>query len=317
MRQIPDWYGADVKIGFGLPVSGAWATVDIIEQVARRAEELGYHELWSFQRLLSPVDGSWGEQYRSVHDPLVALAYAAALTTRIRLGVAVVNMPFVAPVLLAKQTATLDIVSRGRLDIGLGLGWADEEYAAAGATKHRVAARADEFIQVYRSLLADEVVEHDGEFYHIPRTRHDPKPVQRPHPPILLGGTVPAALRRAGRLADGWVSSSRADLVAIGDSIRIVREAAADAGRDPSTLRFVCRGVVKVRSVATGADRAPLTGSTDQIRADLDAIAGRGVTELFVDLNFDPEISSPDADPATSLRRAREVLDAFAPAASA
>jgi probable F420-dependent oxidoreductase len=303
-----------VKIGFGLPVSGAWASVDILSHVARRAEELGYHELWSFQRLLSPVDGSWGEQYRSVHDPLLALAYAAALTTRIRLGVAVMNMPFLSPVLLAKQTATLDILCRGRLDLGLGLGWADEEYAATGATRHRLPVRAEEFIRVYRSLLTDDVVEHDGEFYHVPRARQDPKPVQRPHPPILLGGTVPAALRRAGRLADGWVSSSRANLVTIGDSIRIVERAAADAGRDPAALRFVCRGVVRVRATPTTVDRAPLTGTVEQIRDDLRAIAGRGVTELFVDLNFDPEIGSPDADPAESLRRADAALDAFTPA---
>lgn len=306
-----------MKIGFGLPVSGAWATVDTIGHVARRAEQLGYHELWTFQRLLSPVDGSWGEQYRAVHDPLLSLAYVAALTSRIRLGVAVVNMPFVAPVLLAKQTATLDILSGGRLDMGLGLGWADEEYAAAGATKDRVAARADEFIRVYRRLLADDVVEHEGEFYRVPRMRMDPKPVQRPHPPILLGGTVPAALRRAGRLCDGWVSSSRADLVMIGDSIRTVKDAAARAGRDPDALRFACRGTVKVRPAgATGADRPPLSGTVEQIRGDLAAIAERGVTEVFVDLNFDPEISSPDADPAESRHRADEALEAFAPGGS-
>jgi hypothetical protein len=117
------------------------------------------------------------------------------------------------------------------------------------------------------------------------------------------------------RLADGWVSSSRADLTAIGDSIAVVREAAAAAGRDPSALRFACRGVVRLRPEGS-PDRRPLTGTLDEIRADITALSDQGVTELFADLNFDPEISSPSADPAASLRRAEEILDGLAPVTS-
>ena len=299
-----------MQIGFALPVSGSWATPENIRHVATRAEELGYHSLWVFQRLLSPVDGSWGEMYRSVTDPLVTLGYAAAITQRIRLGVAVINAPFVSPVLLAKQATTVDRLSAGRLDLGLGLGWSDEEYAASGTTKHRVGQRSEEFIGVLRALWTDEIVEHDGEFYQVPRTRAEPKPVQRPHPPILLGGTVPAALRRAGRLADGWISGSRADLGVIGESIGIVAAAAEAAGRDPAALRFVCRGSVQVRA---DGQRRPLTGTLDQIRSDFAGLAEQGVTEVFVDLNFDPEIGSPDADPAACLDRADQALAALAP----
>jgi probable F420-dependent oxidoreductase len=305
-------YGAGVEIGFALPVSGSWATPDTVRHVAQRAEDLGYHSLWTFQRLLCDPAGTWGEMYRQVSDPLVTLGFAAAVTRTARLGVAVVNMPFVSPTLLAKQTATIDVLSGGRLDLGLGLGWADEEYAASGATKENVGRRADEFIVTLRTLWTDAVVQHDGEFYHIPPMRSEPKPVQRPHPPILLGGTAPPALRRAGRLADGWVSSSRANLTVIGESIDIVKQAARKAGRDPAALRFVCRGVVRVRGAVDG-DRPPLMGTLDQIRTDLEPVAEQGVTELFVDLNFDPEIGSPDADPAESRRRADEVLEALAP----
>jgi len=297
-----------VEIGFALPVSGSWATPDAVVHVARRAEELGYHSLWTFQRLLSDVDSTWGEMYRSVHDPLVTLGYAAALTERVRLGVAVVNLPFVTPVLLAKQSATLDLLSGGRLDLGLGLGWADEEYVASATTKRHQGRRAEEFITVLKTLWTDDVVAHDGEFYRIPPARLEPKPAQRPHPPVLLGGTAPPALRRAGRLTDGWVSSSRADLDRIGESIAIVREGATEAGRDPGALRFVCRGVVKV-----GPRTGRLTGTYDEIRADLAPLAEQGLTELFVDLNFDPRIGSPDADPAESRRRADEALEALAP----
>jgi probable F420-dependent oxidoreductase len=301
-----------VKVGFAVPVSGSWATEQNIVYAARRAEQLGYHSLWAFQRLLSPVDGHWGETYRSVQDPVVTLAYLAGQTERIRLGVAVLNMPFFAPVLLAKQLATLDIVSRGRLDAGLGIGWSDEEYAAVGVAKEGRGRRAEEFLSLLKKLWTDDVVEHEGEFYRVPATRMDPKPVQRPHPPILLGATAPAALRRAGRLCDGWVSSSRADLTRIGESIAVVRTAAAEAGRDPAALRFVCRGVVRVRPAGSG-DRPPLTGSLEQIRGDIERLGDQGITEVFVDLNFDPEIGSPDVDPDESMRRADQVLDALAP----
>ncbi|MGH3679821.1 MAG: LLM class flavin-dependent oxidoreductase [Natronosporangium sp.] len=302
-----------MKIGFGAPVSGSWATPENLAHVARRAEQLGYHSLWTYQRLLSPTDAGWGEIYRSVQDPLLPLAYAAAVTSRIRLGVAVVNLPFVSPVVLAKQLTTLDILSGGRLDAGLGNGWADQEFTATGTGKRGQARRAEEFLAVLKRLWTDDVVAYQGSFYRVPPMRADPKPVQRPHPPILLGAGAEPALRRAGRLCDGWVSSSRADLSRIGASVAVVKAAAERAGRDPARLRFVCRGSVKVRP-AGSPDRAPLVGTVAQIRSDFADLAGQGITELFLDLNFDPQIGSPDADPAESRRRADDALLAFAPA---
>jgi probable F420-dependent oxidoreductase len=301
-----------MKIGFGAPVSGSWATPENLAHVARRAERLGYDSLWTYQRLLSPVDAAWGDVYRSVQDPLLPLAFAAAVTSRIRLSVAVVNLPFIAPVVLAKQLATLDILSGGRVDAGLGNGWSDEEFAATGASKRAQGRRAEEFIDVLTRAWTDEVVSYEGTFYRVPRMRMDPKPVQRPHPPILLGGGAEPALRRAGRLCDGWVSSSRVDPRRLGESVAVVKAAAEQAGRDPAALRLVCRAAVRVRP-ASGGERAPLVGTLDQIRSDLDDLAAQGITELFVDLNFDPEIGSPDADPAESMRRADEVLAALAP----
>src|SRR4051812_20979455 len=100
-----------MRIGFGLPVSGGWATPAAMRRIATRAEEFGYHSLWTFQRLLYPAGHPMGPVYRSVHDPLVSLSYVAGMTERIRLGVAVVNLPFLSPALLAKQLASLHIVS--------------------------------------------------------------------------------------------------------------------------------------------------------------------------------------------------------------
>jgi probable F420-dependent oxidoreductase len=305
-----------VEIGFAVPVAGSWATPDNQRHVARRAEELGYASLWTFQRLLfpaAPQGPRWTPAYRSVLDPTVTLAFLAGQTTRIRLGVAVLDIPFFSPALLAKQLTTLDIVSGGRLDAGLGLGWSTEEYAAAGTPYQRRGRRAEEFLQVLLKLWSEPVVDFQGEFYTVPAARSEPKPVQRPHPPLLLGASADAALERAGRLAEGWVSSSGADLTRIGVSIGKVRAAAQKAGRDADRLRFVSRGVIRVRP-ARQPDRLPLSGSFEEIRGDLDLLREQGVTEVFLDLNFDPEVGSPDADPAASIRRATEVLEEFAPA---
>ena len=297
-----------MDIGFALPVSGSWATPRNVTDIARRAEELGYTTLWTFQRLLVAEGGSLPSPYFSVLDPVVPLGYAAAVTERIRLGTAIVNAPFVAPIVLAKQLATLDVLSEGRLDAGLGLGWSAEEFAASGASMDHRGAQIVDYLACLRAIWGPDPVEYDGRFYTVPRSSVQPKPVQQPSPPLLLGGTAHAALVRTGRIADGWISSSRADLSEIGSSVDIVKSAAADAGRDPDVLRFVCRGVL--RDVPR---RGPLTGSLDEIRADLPVLAAQGLTELFLDLNFDPEIGNPDADPEVSLRRAHEVLDALAP----
>ena len=126
-----------MKIGFGLPVSGAWATPDNIASFARRADEAGYSSLWSFQRLLVPEGSGMEPVYQSVLDPMAALSFAAAVTSRIRLSVAIINAPFVPPAYLAKQAASLDVLSAGRHDLGLGIGWMPEEFALTGSTIDR------------------------------------------------------------------------------------------------------------------------------------------------------------------------------------
>ncbi len=306
-----------MRIGFGLPISGSWATSPNMVYVARRADDLGYASVWAFQRLLHPATGDWGSTYRSVHDPIVALAHVAAVTERVRLGLAIVNVPFLSPIVLAKQLTTLDHVCAGRLDVGLGLGWSREEFAAVGVPYQRRGARAEEFIRCLRAIWTNDVVDFQGKFYRVPPSFVDPKPVQHPHPPLLLGGSAEAALRRVGRLADGWISASRQDLTRIAADIDVIREAAREAGREPETLRFVVRGVVHLGREQQDAQggRSPLTGTVEQINADLAVLEDHGVTEVFLDLNFDPGIGSPDADPHESIRRAERVLEAFAPSA--
>ena len=304
-----------MQIGFGAPVAGAWATPEYLTALARRAEDAGYASLWSFQRLLVPEGSGMEPVYRSVLDPMVALGYVAASTARIRLGVALVNLPFVSPTVLAKQASTVDVLSGGRLDLGLGIGWMPEEFAATGASTARRGARTEEYLAVLHTLWADEVSSFDGEFYTIPAGRQDPRPVQRPGPPVLLGGMSHPAMERAGRIADGWITSSRADLSKISEAVAVIREAASAAGRDPEALRIVCRGVVRAGDEEQGPDsgRRLLSGGFAQIREDTAWLGEQGVTELFYDLNWDPQVGSPSVEPRAAAARAEEILGQLAP----
>ena len=298
-----------MRIGFGLPVSGAWATPDHVLTVARRAEDLGYASLWAFQRLLVPTDEVLAPVYTSVLDPTVVLGFAAAVTERAELGLAIVNAPYQSPALLAKQLTTLDLLSGGRLVAGLGLGWLPAEFAASGVPFDRRGARMEEFVRCLEALWGPDPVEFEGEFYRIPRSQVLPKPRSASgRPPILIGATAPAALERAGRIGDGWISSSRVPPTELGQKVALVKAAAEKAGRDPESLRFVCRGVL-----LDGPRTRPLTGSLDEIRGDFPGLAEQGITDLFIDLNFDPRIGAVDADPVVAMRRADAVLAAFAP----
>ena len=158
-----------MRIGFGAPVSGAWATPANLASFTAQAEAAGYGSVWTFQRLIVPEGSAMEPVYHSVLDPMVALGYAAAGTSRIRLGVAVVNMPYLSPAYLAKQAATVDVLSAGRLDLGLGLGWMPEEFAMTGASLDRRGARAAEYIRVLRTLWGPQPSQFSGEFYAVPR----------------------------------------------------------------------------------------------------------------------------------------------------
>src|SRR6204780_3187396 len=219
-----------MKIGFGAPVSGAWATPENLAGFAARAEQAGYASIWSFQRLVVPGGSGMDAVDPSGLGPMAALSYAAAGTSTIRLGVAVVNLPFVSPAYLAKQAATVDILSGGRLDLGLGIGWMPEEFAATGASMAPRGARAAEDVAVVRELWSDGPSGFSGELYEVPRGSVLPKPVQPGGPPVLLGGLARPALERAGRIANGWVTSSRTDPSRIAEGGGGVRGGAAAAG---------------------------------------------------------------------------------------
>jgi probable F420-dependent oxidoreductase len=286
-----------MKIGFGLPTGGAWATPDAIDAVAGRAESLGYSSLWTFQRLLYALEprneyygapgGVWPDFFKRTLDPIVVLTLAAARTRTIRIGVSVLIVPFYEPIVLAKQLATLDYVSNGRLDVGLGIGWSLDEFEAVGATAAGRGARADEFIRCLKTVWTQERVEFAGRFYRIPPCRVEPKPVQRPHPPILVGGYNEAVFRRAAEIGDGYTGGN-IPLADMATAVKRVRTAAEQAGRDPGTFPIVCRGAFNMTEAPLGAGRRALWGSAQEIRDDIRRYADAGVTELFLDANFQP-----------------------------
>lgn len=300
-------------LGFGLPISGAWATPATVRHVARRAEELGYDTLWTFQRTLSPVGTDLGPGHASVLDPMIALSFAAACTTRIGLGTATVCAPFTPPALFAKATASLDVLSEGRLTVGVGMGWMPEEYATAGIPFARRGARFEEYLKCLLACWTEDPVEFAGEFYEVAPSHLAPKPVQRPHPPVLVGGTAEPALRRAGRLADGWIGSSSHDLRRIAHDVAIVRAGATEAGRDPDAVRILLRVVPDLVASDPGPVRRPFHGTADQLLEDAAVVRREGVTEVLLDLNLSPRVGGSDVPTDAALDHVGRVLDALAP----
>lgn len=303
-----------MNLGFSLPMAGAWATPDNQIRVAQHAEALGYHSLWVFQRLLYALDPRndyppapgqpWPKPFERVMDPIVALAYVAAATTRIRLGTSVLIMPFYAPIVLAKQLATLDVLSGGRLEVGLGIGWSEDEYEAVGVPFRQRGRRADEFLRCLKTIWTEDVVEFHGEFYRVPRAKVEPKPVQRPHPPITIGGYGPAVVKRAVELADGF-NGGNVPLAQVAPLVTEIRTAAEAAGKDSRGLHIVCRGTFQVHDTPQGKNRRPLWGTLDEIHEDIPRYAEAGLTELFLEANF--------TSGGASLEQTLDVMAALAP----
>ncbi|MGN6607087.1 MAG: TIGR03619 family F420-dependent LLM class oxidoreductase [Jatrophihabitans sp.] len=299
-----------MELSIALPTSGSWATPANIVTVAQAAERAGCRGVWTFQRVLYPVGTPMPSVYRSVLDPITTLAYAAAVTSRVRLGVAVVNGPFYAPAVLAKQLAAVDVLSDGRLDAGIGLGWNAEEYETVGLPMERRGKRFDEWLDCLDAVLTNPTEGFRGDFYSVPASEVLPRCVQQPRPPIYIGGSSEAAYRRAGRRGDGFISNSRATLADVTAAMNIIRATADEAGRPAP--RCVMRGVTMVRDEVPGDDRRPLQGTPEQIAADLARYESSGVVdEVFLDLNFDSdEVGNDTADPQRSLDRALGVLEA-------
>jgi probable F420-dependent oxidoreductase len=305
--------GRTVRVGLALSQYGTFASREAVIEVARAAEELGFDSLWTGDRILDPLhprdrypgsaDGRMPAAYTTFLDPLTVLTAAAAVTSRVRLGTSTLNAPWYPPVLLARTLTSLDVLSSGRLDVGFGMGWSSDEYAAAGVPWKGRAARLEEILDVLESVWTDDPVTHEGRFYAVPASRIEPKPVQRPRPPIHLGGYAPAALERTGRRADGWLAPG-VPLEFLTPMWRTVRESAEKAGRDPSSVRMIVRMNSTVTDEPGPEDRLPRSGTVEQLAAYARTVAEAGADEVFLDLQREMTETGPLLEAAGRVREA-------------
>jgi probable F420-dependent oxidoreductase len=284
-----------MRIGFSLPNSGPIATPEAVVAVAKRAEELGYDSLWTFERVLYAVNpqnpypgtptGKWPEAFRRMLDPLDTLTFAAGHTKKIFLGTSVIDLPYYNPVMLARRLTTIDYLSNGRLRVGLGLGWSKDEMEATGADMKNRGPIADEFLQVLTAIWTRNPVEFQGKFYKLPNSYIDLKPVQKPHPPIYLAAFAPVALQRVAKLADGW-NPTAIPVEGMAQMFGSIKEMAAQAGRDPSKLELIVRANLQITEKPVEKDRFIFTGTLDQIREDTDACKRIGAHEVHFEPGF-------------------------------
>lgn len=312
-----------MKVGFALPHQGPVATVENMRMVAVEAEKLGYDSLWTNERLLVPVNaktpypgnaaGVLDEEYKNHLDHMTCMTYVSAITERIRLGVSVINIPWYNPVLLAKRLAAMDVLSQGRITVGVGLAWSEDECDAAGVPYRERGRIGEEAIECLLAVWGPDPVEYHGKYFNVEPAYIGPKPVQKPHPPIVVGAFVPKALDRAGRLADGFTGCC-APVDALLSMMREVKKAAGERGRDPEKLITVMRCIVnRTESPLDDATRAVTHGTWEQIAEDVRKMEDAGVTEIFFDVAFQKDAQSRDGL-LRYMERFKELTAAGAPA---
>ena len=277
-----------------LPQFGEYATKENILYIAKEAEKEGVDSLWVLDRLLWPLkpktpyaatpDGTLPVEYQNVLDPLTTLTYVAGVTERILLGTSIIDMFFQNPVQLGKRFATLDVLSDGRTIAGLGIGWSKDEYEVSGVPYKDKGTRADEFLQVLKKIWTDEIVEFKGQFYNIPASKIGPKPLQEPHPPILLGGFSPKTFSRIVNYANGWIGiAGFGPLEQLEHVINGLKENARKHDKDPSKIDIYIGSYPNVLEspVAPNETRSPMTGTIEQIGNDIEQIKAMGTNHIF------------------------------------
>jgi len=250
--------------------------------LARAAEDAGFDSLWTVEHVVVPAgyesaypystNGRMpGTEQAPIPDPLIWLTYVAAATTTIKLATGILILPQRNPVILAKETATLDVLSGGRVILGIGIGWLAEEFAAIGVPFDERVARTEEHVAALRSLWTDEQATFAGDFTRFESAQMFPKPVQPNGIPIVVGGHTRASARRAGRIGDGyWPATTTPD--ALAPLLDDMRTAAKDAGRNADTIEVTAGGALHAEGVKPFADLGVARIVVPGLGRDLDGI---------------------------------------------
>ena len=277
------------------------ASPEDIATLARRGEELGFGFLGVSDHVVmpnriqsrypySPVGkyGGTGEYL----EPLTLLSFVAVHTSRVRLVPSVLVLPYRGPVLTAKILASIDVLSNGRLILGCGVGWMREEFELLGSPPYEErGAVADEYLRAFKEMWTSDAPTFEGKYVNFSDLGFVPRPVQKPHPPIWVGGESPPALRRAARLGDGWVPIGTNPLHPVGtvaqlvDSISRLHGYAEGAGRDPAEIAIAYNGSWSDGPGAAGGERALFSGSPEQVAGDIRTFEGMGVG--YIKFGFD------------------------------
>jgi len=267
--------------------------------LARRAEELGYDSLWASDHVVIPTqiastypysaDGaSPFDPEQAYTEPLTTLSYMAGYTQRIRLGTWVLIVPYRNPILVAKMVANMDYLSGGRIILGVGVGWMEEEFKALGLdTFSERGAATDEYIRIYKALWTEDTPSFSGRFCSFPSITAVPKPVQKPHPPIWVGGHTAPALRRAATLGDAWLPFGQQPHAELGpaelsEKIARLRDLTVEAGRPADAVSVTFSVPLDIRDTgASDGARALFTGTPQQVAEDVLAYREAGVSHFI------------------------------------
>jgi probable F420-dependent oxidoreductase len=285
-----------MKAGIIFANSGPFSRPELFGQLAREAEDCGFESLWTVEHVVIPQphmpypgskDGQMpGGDAVPIPDPLIPLAYAAAITSKIKLATGIVILPQRHPLYLAKQLATIDILSHGRMLLGIGSGWMKEEFESVGVDFHARGARTDESIQAMRALWTENPTTFHGKHFHFHDVKSLPKPAQTAGIPIHVGGHSPAAARRAGRFGDGFFPTI-VDPQKLKDVFAMMRTEAKAAGRNPDAIELTAMAAAKVDAVKAAQDVGvsrvafgPPSSDPAKLRAGLERIANDVLAKL-------------------------------------
>lgn len=280
-----------MKVGVFLPISGR-AAPGALADAARSAEALGYASVWAADRVVTPWQIRTPYPYSDDHrffvppdvpflEPLTCLAYLAACTERIALGMSVLVLPYRHPLHWAKIATTIDHLSRGRLILGVGVGWMVEEFEALGVPFGERGAIADEQLELLGRLWREERPRFEGRFYRFGEVGFSPKPLQRPRIPLWVGGEGARACRRAGRYGDAWFPYFvRITPTELATHFESVRRWAVEAGRNPAEIGLSCCLPVELTAEPVAQEAGRLRGTPEQLTVALRAYQRVGVEHV-------------------------------------